>query len=53
MNFVESQVHQREVSESSYEYLLGEMLSLTPPNDQSGLSNQRLDQLGYEVGYRC
>ncbi len=46
---------QREVAESSYEYLLGEILSLSYPtkaNDQNASITQRLDQLGYDVGYR-
>jgi hypothetical protein len=51
----QNQVVQKEVSESAYEYLLGEILSLSYPtkaNDQNAAIIQRLDQLGYEVGYR-
>eukprot|EP01038_Epipyxis_sp_PR26KG_P004715 gene4715-6619_t len=51
-----NQSQQRDVSESAFEYLLGEIMSLTVPvaqtNDQSTAINQRLDQMGYEVGYR-
>ena len=53
--FLENQNNQREVAESSYEYLLGEILSLNYPtkaNDQNASIVQRLDSLGYDVGYR-
>jgi hypothetical protein len=55
MNFLDSPVQQKEVSESAYEYLLGEILSLnyqTKANDNNAALVQRLDSLGYEVGYR-
>ncbi len=54
-NFLETQVIQKEVSESAYEYLLGEILSMNYPakaNDQNSHIVQRLDMLGYDVGYR-
>eukprot|EP01041_Mallomonas_annulata_P009087 gene9087-18829_t len=48
----------KEVSESAFEFLLEEILSIQPPNsptdDQEAASafQQRLDNIGYEVGYR-
>lgn len=45
----------REVSESSFEYFLGEILSLSypmPSNDPVGEETRRLENIGYEVGYR-
>lgn len=45
----------KEVAESSYEYLLGEILSLDYPvasNDAVGAETRRLENIGYEVGYR-
>jgi trafficking protein particle complex subunit 6 len=48
-------IHQREAAESAFEYLLGEILNLSYPlkaNDQNAAVIQRLDSLGYEVGYR-
>lgn len=46
---------QKEVAEASFEYLLGEVLNMSYPlksNDQNAAIIQRLDTLGYEVGYR-
>jgi len=45
----------KEISESAYEYLLGEILALNYPvksNDEPAAVIQRLDLLGYDVGYR-
>jgi len=49
-----AQVQNKEVSESAYEYLLGEILSLKTPKsaDPNSQVIQRLDSLGYDVGYR-
>ena len=55
MSSFESQ-SQKDVSESAYEFLLGEILSLkysSVANDQNAYIIQRLDALGYDVGYRC
>ena len=55
MSSFESQ-SQKDVSESAYEFLLGEILSLkysAVANDQNAYIIQRLDALGYDVGYRC
>ncbi len=54
-SFGENQYQQKEVSESAYEYMLGEILSMSYPvkaSDQNAAIIQRLDQLGYDVGYR-
>ena len=55
MSSFESQ-SEKEVSESAYEFLLGEILSLqssTVAIDQhNAYVIQRLDALGYDVGYR-
>jgi hypothetical protein len=43
------------VAESSFEYLLGEILSLnypSPSNDQAAEEMRRLENIGYETGYR-
>jgi hypothetical protein len=48
-------VQRREVSESIFEYLLGEMLNLDPPtgaNDQLTATAERLEAIGYDIGYR-
>ena len=46
----------REVSESAFEYLLGEILLSDSPQsgeeDNSAAAEQRLELLGYSVGYR-
>jgi hypothetical protein len=45
----------KEVAESGFEYLLGEILSLDypmPSNDQAAEETRRLENIGYEVGYR-
>lgn len=45
----------REVSESCYEYLLGEILNLDYPtssNDQNAAITQRLETIGHDIGYR-
>lgn len=47
-----------EVSESAFEYLLGELMELKDPKaDESdqGYNRiaQRLDEMGFSVGYRC
>lgn len=47
----------KEVSESAFEYLLGEILSLNLPNscsfnDQQAATNRRLERIGYDVGFR-
>lgn len=55
-NAVESQAR-KEVSESAFEYLLGEILLNDSPQsgeeDNSAATEQRLELLGYSVGYRC
>lgn len=54
-NFGDNQYQQREISESAFEYMLGEILAMNYPvkaNDQNAAIIQRLDQLGYDVGYR-
>ena len=46
---------QKEVAESAYEYLIGEILSMkyvSKATDQNAYIIQRLDSLGYDVGYR-
>eukprot|EP01039_Chlorochromonas_danica_P006179 gene6179-6814_t len=48
-------VPKREVSESAFEYLLGEILNLEAPkhaNDTSTATTERLEAIGYDVGYR-
>jgi len=45
----------REVAESSFEFLLGELVALDYPtkgNDPAVAIIQRLDTIGYDVGYR-
>jgi hypothetical protein len=45
----------REVSETCYEYLLGEILNLDYPtssNDQAAAITQRLETIGHDIGYR-
>ena len=45
----------REVSESGFEYLLGELLNLQGPanvNDKASAQSERLEAIGYDVGYR-
>lgn len=45
----------REVSESAFEYLLGEILNLDYPtssNDQAFAVSRRLETIGYDIGYR-
>jgi hypothetical protein len=52
---MESIIPKKEVSESSFEYLLGEILNLSyplPTNDQAGAEIRRLENLGYDIGYR-
>lgn len=54
MEATASQV-KKEVAESSFEYLLGEILSLNypmPSNDPTAEETRRLDNIGYDVGYR-
>ena len=55
MSSFESQ-SEKEVSESAYEFLLGEILSLqystVAIDQQNAYVIQRLDALGYDVGYR-
>ena len=51
-----------EVSESAFEYLLGEILQMKPvihedsslltPSDMDFLICQRLDEMGFNIGYR-
>jgi hypothetical protein len=46
---------QKEVSESVFEYLIGEILHMNYPlrsHDQNAAVIHRLDSLGFEVGYR-
>jgi hypothetical protein len=51
----------REVAESAFDYLLNEVLSLSPLRNEVGeasddrvvVQQKRLDEMGYEVGYRC
>lgn len=54
--FETTQQQQNEISESAYEYLLGEIMSLKYParkgTDQNSYVMQKLDALGYDVGYR-
>jgi len=40
------------VSESAYEYLLSELVALAAPSASDSEMNQRLEQMGYDVGYR-
>jgi hypothetical protein len=62
-----TELPQREVSESAFEYLLSEILAMQLPslstNNTTNLSNEsneensnaissRLDKIGYDVGYR-
>jgi hypothetical protein len=46
----------KEVSESAFEYLLGEILAresvLSSGADSAAATEQRLELLGYNVGYR-
>lgn len=49
--------NKKEVSESAFEYLIGEILSLNLPNsssfnDQQAATNRRLERIGYDVGFR-
>jgi hypothetical protein len=51
----EFSTQQKEVSESAYEYMLGEILALNyqvKSNDQDASRIERLDRIGYDVGYR-
>jgi hypothetical protein len=51
----ESDSHSKEVSESAYEYLLGEVLEIPCKNDDEDSLNSRiqiLDRMGFNVGYR-
>lgn len=50
---------QREVSESAFEYLIAEILAMKIPDrlnteqiDENLYHQQRLDNIGYEIGYR-
>lgn len=54
-NLLETVNAKREVSESAYEYLLGEILNLDYPtnsNDQNAAIAQRLETIGHDIGYR-
>ncbi len=53
-----------EVSESAFEYLIGEILSMNYAKseeeknmpdtiDNEFIKSQRLDEIGFNVGYRC
>ena len=42
-------VHQKYISESLFEYLLGEIMVLS---ETDSVVQQNLDKLGYDVGYR-
>lgn len=43
----------REVSESSYEYLLAEMLSINKLySDDEDHASKRVEHMGYEIGFR-
>ncbi len=45
----------KEVSETCYEYLLGEIVNLDHPtnsNDQAAAITQRLETIGHDIGYR-
>lgn len=48
-------ITKKEVSETCYEYLLGEILNLDYPtasNDQAAAITQRLETIGHDIGYR-
>ena len=55
-----SALSKREVAESAFDYLLNEVLTLSPLRNEVGEANddrivvqqKRLDEMGYEVGYR-
>jgi hypothetical protein len=50
-----NQYQQKEVSESGYEYLLGEIMAVRFPvkhEDPSTSLTQRLDSMGFDIGYR-
>lgn len=52
---MESSGSKREVSESAFEYFLGEILTLDYPtkaNDASAATTERLEAIGYDIGYR-
>lgn len=54
-NLLDTSGAKREVSESAYEYLLGEILNLESPakvNDQAAAATERLEGIGFDVGYR-
>lgn len=45
----------KEVSESSLEYLIGEILNFEHPSEDENTeiaASQRLEKIGYDVGYR-
>jgi len=45
----------KEVSESSLEYLIGEILNFEHPNPDENSENAvslRLEKIGYDIGYR-
>lgn len=52
---MQQQSERTEISESAYEYLLGELLALSVPQtecDKHALLTKRLESIGYDVGYR-
>jgi hypothetical protein len=51
----ESSGGKKEVSESSLEYLIGEILNFEHPAEDENTElavSQRLEKIGYDVGYR-
>jgi hypothetical protein len=48
--------NKKEVSETAFEYLIGEMINLEfliKSNDKDAATVHRLEMIGHNVGYRC